>query len=218
MAITADFTVDTRVGEGQLTVTFTDASTGSIISRKWIFGDGDVQDGNDTVVSHTYSNGKFDVTLVVFDGTDQTYETKTEYIIVDKIYAPQSFMIAESQGAADSEYWRFYFDTDGKLTFETINYVYKSVSKVLSMGEWMLLEFHQGPNEMYVGTYSSVRQKIGSITLVNTSPLSLTENIVRVAPNTNARLDELKIWTKDIDLKSYYYETRKNAGILNSSS
>jgi PKD repeat protein len=218
MAIIANFTADVRVGEGQLLVTFTDASTGSIISRKWIFGDGDVQDGNDTVVTHTYSDGKFDVTLVVFDGVDQTYETKTEHIIVDRIYAPQSFMVMDSQGVSDGEYWRLYFDADGKLTFEDKGYIYKSVDRVLSIGEWMLIEFHQGVNEMYVGTYSSVRQKIGSITLVNTSPITLTENIIRVAPDTNARLDDLKIWTKEVDLTAYYYETRGRAGLLNGSA
>jgi len=49
-------------------VTFTDASTGTIVSRTWDFGDGDTATG--TVVKHTYKKaGTWPLTLTVSDGT-----------------------------------------------------------------------------------------------------------------------------------------------------
>ncbi len=52
-------------------VTFTDASTGNIISRSWDFGDGGTASG--TTVKHTYTRaGTFPLNLTVSDGTTST--------------------------------------------------------------------------------------------------------------------------------------------------
>ena len=67
----ASFTGTPTSGKVPLTVSFTDASTGTITSRLWDFGDGTTSTANNP--SHTYtSTGGFTVTLTVTGATDLT--------------------------------------------------------------------------------------------------------------------------------------------------
>jgi PKD repeat protein len=64
-----------------LTVTFTDASTGSPTSWLWDFGDG--QTSTTRNPTHTYSSaGSYDVSLTVSDGTTTNTQTKAGYIVL----------------------------------------------------------------------------------------------------------------------------------------
>ena len=57
-------------------VTFTDASTGNIVSRNWDFGDGGTATG--TTVTHTYTSpGTYQMTLTISDGTKTNSSTRT---------------------------------------------------------------------------------------------------------------------------------------------
>jgi PKD repeat protein len=213
---TADFTATDRVGDGSATVTFTDASTGTIVSRKWILGDGTVIDGNLTSVVHTYSPGTYDVILVVEDLYGQDSKTRTGYVVVNQIHPRPSFVIAESFGSFDDEYWRFYLDSELHLVYEDKDYVYRSVDPVTTIKKWTFVEFHAGLFEMYAGTYSQTRHKVDVAKSVNASPPVITDNVFYIAPNSTIKIDEFKIWLGEKNLKSYYYQTRPMAGSLDA--
>lgn len=211
---TAGFTATNRVGDGLVTVTFNDASTGTILKRKWILGDGTVVDGNLTVVNHTYLPGEYDVTLVVEDASSQDSLTRSGYVVVNENHPRPAFVIAEALSYSDTESWRFYLDSQMRLVYEDYSYVHRSVDPVATVGHWALVEFHAGADTMYAATYSTVRRQIGVAKAVNPSPPALNENVLRMLPNSTLKLDEFKIWLGERDLHDYYYETRARAGIL----
>lgn len=213
---TAEFTATGRVGDGLATVTFNDASTGTILSRKWILGDGTVVEGNLTSLAHTYTPGTYDVTLVVEDSLGTSTKTRSGYVVVNQIHPRPAFVIAESSGYSESEWWRFKLDSDLHLVYEDMNYVYRSVDPVTTVSTWTLVEFHAPANEMYVGTYTRVRQQVGVAQTVQPSPPVLTDNTFYVAPDSTIKLDELMLWLGVKNLNSYYYQTRPMAGVLDA--
>ena len=77
-----DFTANIKEVEQDKSVTFTDKSTGDIISWLWDFGDGATATGQNP--SHVYTKiGKFTVTLTVTDSLSQSdTEKKLDYIKV----------------------------------------------------------------------------------------------------------------------------------------
>jgi len=60
----ASFTASPTAGTEPLAVTFSDASTGDITNRTWIFGDGAATNTTAINVTHVYMAGTYDVTLV----------------------------------------------------------------------------------------------------------------------------------------------------------
>ncbi|HVM49145.1 MAG TPA: PKD domain-containing protein, partial [Candidatus Acidoferrum sp.] len=60
----AAFSASPQSGPAPLTVAFTDASTGTITNRLWLFGDGAVTNTTSTNLTHPYAAGTYDVTLV----------------------------------------------------------------------------------------------------------------------------------------------------------
>lgn len=217
MSIIADFTVDCRVGDGFSTVTFTDLSVGVITERKWILGDGTVVEGNETTVKHTYESwGKYDVTLVVRNATEQDTKTKTNYIIVNERRPVSNFIIMQSFDPTISQYWRFYIDTNLYLVYENKWYVYRSKDRVLDIRKWSFLEFDVLSEKMYVGSFSYNRREISCMKSINSSPLSGYEKITEVAPQTHLKIDELKIWGTERNLYDYCKSLRGQAGYLDS--
>jgi len=212
---TAGFTATNRVGDGIATVTFNDASTGTIVSRKWILGDGTVVEGNLTSVVHTYTEpGEYDVILVVEDASSQDTLTRTGYVVVNEEHPSPEFVIAEGMSYSDVEYWRFRLDSQLRLVYEDYNYVHTSVEQVATIGNWSLVEFHAGANGMYAGTYDIIRRALTVAKTVNASPPALNDNLFRMATNSTIKIDEFKIWLGEKRLKDYYYETRAMAGVL----
>jgi PKD repeat protein len=216
MTINADFIVDGRVGEGFSTVTFTDVSTGTITSRKWILGDGTVVEGNETIVKHTYrAFGRYDVTLVASNTTEQDTETKAEYIIVNELRSVPNLIIMQSFNPS-GDYWRFYLDTDLHLVYESRQYVYRSGDKVVNIKKWTFVEFDVLSEKMYVGSYASNRKEIACSKSINTTPLPVGERITEVAPKSNLKLDELKVWGVEKNLYDYCKSLRGRAGYLDT--
>ena len=87
--VAAGFTGTPRIGVAPLTVSFTDASTGTITNRLWSFGDGTT--GADVNPAHTYTNvGSYNVSLTVFgtDGSNQV--VRSSYITVTSSNAASS--------------------------------------------------------------------------------------------------------------------------------
>lgn len=80
-APTASFTASKTSGTAPLSVTFTNASTGSITGHAWSFGDG----GTSTVMAPTYTYrtpGTYTVSLKVSGGGGTNTQTRTGYITV----------------------------------------------------------------------------------------------------------------------------------------
>jgi len=81
-SLSADFTATPTTGCAPLTVTFSDLSTGNILSYLWSFGDGDTSTVQSP--SHLYNNpGTYTVSLTVSDTADSDAETRVEYITVN---------------------------------------------------------------------------------------------------------------------------------------
>ncbi|OFX17376.1 MAG: hypothetical protein A2033_15190 [Bacteroidetes bacterium GWA2_31_9] len=81
----ADFSTYTPInGCSPLNVVFKDQSTGTITSRKWIFGNGNqTSSGNQTMPSAIYGiPGAYTVTLIVSDGTNYDTIIKPAFITV----------------------------------------------------------------------------------------------------------------------------------------
>jgi len=95
----ADFTGSPTSGPAPLAVSFTDASTGSITSYSWDFGDG----GSSTAASpsHTYTaSGTYTVALTVTGPGGSDTLTRTDYISVDAAAPVADFTGAPTSGQA----------------------------------------------------------------------------------------------------------------------
>lgn len=207
-----------RVGNGYLSTTFTDIGTVPIIFRKWIFGDGEIIEGNGySTINHTYySAGEYDVILIVQTGIIQFSITKEKFIIVNEYRPIPEFIISQSFDTVSGRYWRFYLDQTFNLVYENNDFYFRSKNKIVNPNKWTLLEFHMGEDKMYVGTFSTPRIAVKTIKIPNTNPLTPNEIKSQIATNSQMKLDELKIWLGDKDLTSYYIETRGRAGYLNN--
>lgn len=83
VAPVADFTADVTTGNADLTVNFTDTSTGSPTSWDWDFGDG-TPHATTQNPTHIYTKaGLFTVILTATNGAGSDSETKTNYITVN---------------------------------------------------------------------------------------------------------------------------------------
>jgi PKD repeat protein len=81
ISLTANFSGNPTTGYEPLTVQFTDLSTGQHNQWSWVFGDGatsNLQNPN-----HTYTDGKYTVSLTVSNGTVSSYCDKYKYITVN---------------------------------------------------------------------------------------------------------------------------------------
>ncbi len=93
----ADFTADNTAGLPDLTVAFTDASTGAgITSWAWDFGDGATSTEQNP--THTYTDvGKYSVSLIVTSPAGSGTETKTDFITVQTSAEATADLIAHVQ-------------------------------------------------------------------------------------------------------------------------
>jgi len=215
MAITPDFNISDRVGEGFLSVLFTDNSVGNPTSYKWIFGDGDVAQGPESAVVHTYEEpGRYTVILVVDDGVDQESIIKEDLIIVNRVHCVPQFVIAESNEQDANLYWKYYVDDQMRLVFENQDVIVRSVNPVVNLNEWTLVEYHPFIEKMFVATSSVFRKEENTFKVLNGSPLVPDGVSFQVAKNSTMQIDELKIWKKYVSLSDYYSDTRSKAALL----
>jgi len=188
---------------------------GSITSRKWILGDGTVVHGNLTSVIHTYEEpGIYNVILIVEDSLGIDSRVRNGYVVVNAMHPEPAYVVAEGYGYSNDEYWCLKLDDQLRLVFEDKYYTYRSVSPVVAQGQWALVEFHTGSEQMYVGTYNTPRRQIDSVKTVNVNPPILLENATYIAPNSSLKIDDLKVWLGEKNLSEYYYKTRAAAGVL----
>jgi PKD repeat protein len=219
MAIVADFTVSSKVGDNFNTVTFTDASTGTISERLWILGDGTTIGGNETIVKHTYTApGSYDVTLVARDGLyssiEQNAKIVTGCVIVNEIRPTPRFIIMQSFEASTGAYWRFYFDTSFYLIFENNQYIYRSRDRIAEVRKWAYVQFDVLSEKMYAGSFFNHYEEIQYERTVNTSPIGSAESLTEIASQSHMKLDELKVFGREKDLSEYFKSVRGRAGYL----
>ncbi|WP_301664451.1 PKD domain-containing protein [Methanoculleus frigidifontis] len=97
----AAFSATPLSGDAELTVQFTDESTGDPTSWTWDFGDGGTS--TDQNPSHTYSApGTYTVSLTATNADGSDTETKTDYITVNEVLAPPvaAFSATPTSGTA----------------------------------------------------------------------------------------------------------------------
>lgn len=216
MALTANFSATTdREGYNPLTVSFLDQSTGGVPTYlRWNFGDGTFLE-NSSSPSHTYTvPGVYHVVLYVEDATSSATKIRSNYIIVNKVYYPSDNTIMMSHETSTQKYWRFYVDSDLRLSFQYGQYVYKTNDTVLDYGVWSLVEFHKGGNTFYVGTPTSQRQYKSSMRYdLGVAPV-VSEDRMYVANKSTMDIDELRVLTREEDLLSYYRRLKSRASLL----
>ncbi|MEA2110063.1 MAG: S8 family serine peptidase [Pseudomonadota bacterium] len=104
----SDFTSNIKSGVGQLSVQFTDSSTGEITSWSWNFGDGTTSTDQNPI--HVYQQpGTYNVSLTVTGPGGSTTESKTAYITVtEPIQGNCTIDILDGQFPLNAEYsWNY---------------------------------------------------------------------------------------------------------------
>ena len=140
----ASFGATPTSGTAPLTVTFTDTSTGSITSRSWRFGNGNVTNTTATTLTYQYATVGTDTVQLVVSGPGGS-STNTQANLITVNAAPQppvaAFSAAPTSGTAPltvtftdtstgsiaSRFWRF---GNGKAiitTATTVTYQYATV-------------------------------------------------------------------------------------------
>lgn len=117
-----------------------------------------------------------------------------------------------------SRYWRFYIDENLHLCFRKNRLLYKTIDPAAALDEWMLIEFHPGEGFFYLGTAEIERKIIpSSVADLGTIP-SVSDNRIFVARNSSMQIDELKAWSKEVSLRSYYRGLKAQAYLLNQEN
>ena len=204
MGLIADFSITLEEGYSPMSVTFTANVIGTPTYYVWHFGDGDSAEGSDTV-EHTYlKTGIFSPVLEIRNDTEFDTITKYNFIIVNYPSATSENTIIESYEEDSSRDWRFYVDPTLYLIFNKGGEVFKSSTPVISLGVWTLVEFHPGVNQFYVSTVNSGRVKVPTYS----SLIGLTgmheESRINVATNSSMKIDELKAYSKEVNLLDYF--------------
>lgn len=89
----ADFTASPTTGVLPLTVNFTDASTGNIVSWQWTFGDGSASNTQQNPTNTYYNVGMYTVSLTATNPAGTNTVTKTNYINVQPCTGPSHVQI-----------------------------------------------------------------------------------------------------------------------------
>ncbi len=99
--ITLDFDADVRYGSAPLKVSFTNKSTGTILSYKWNFDDGTTSSAKDTVYTFKQQRS-YSITLTVNNGIKDTSLTKLHYINADEY--PAFLLTTKLTNSAKGQY------------------------------------------------------------------------------------------------------------------
>lgn len=214
--LTAAFSATNREGSDPLTVSFTDESEGGPVTFwRWTFGDGTMVEGQQNP-THTYTEpGIYNVTLYVSSATEEASTTQSQYVIVNPVYYQSENLIIQSQEASTDRYWRFYADADGHLIFQDGQRIYKTENPVIQQGVWTLVEYHAGDHYIYATVGADRRRQWVSshpITL-GTAPTVQNDRLF-VAENSSMEIDELRVWSREVDLEDDFRANRVRALLL----
>ena len=217
--IIADFSATTsREGFVSLSVSFQDdTSVGTPIYRRWNFGDGTLVEGVQNPTHIYTAEGIYNVSLFVRDALGFTDTLiREQYVIANSVHVLAENTIIQSQETG-ANYWRLYIDENLHLCFRKNNLLYKTIRPAAKQDEWMLVEFHPGDNFFYIGLAETERAVVPSaIEDLGVTP-TVTEDRTFVARNSSMYIDELKMWGKEVDLRSYYRSLKAKAYLLNNT-
>jgi PKD repeat protein len=97
----ANFTGSPTNGEAQLTVTFSNTSSGTITNASWVFGDTATSNTTAASVVHSYAAGTNTVSLTVFGPLGTNTMTRTDYIVATNPPPPVAgFVASVTNGSA----------------------------------------------------------------------------------------------------------------------
>jgi hypothetical protein len=216
--VDVDIIATDRVGTGYLSTTFSDPSDLAIIYRKWIFGDGIVIEGpNLQTINHTYYNyGNYEVRLIAQTELEQYSVIKKDFIIVNEVVPIPNFIIAQSFDLESGCYWRLYFDLSYHLIFEDNLNIYRSKEKLVRLGKWQFIDINRKNCTMRIGSFSEFYKEIEIVKIDNSNPILVYETKTEILTDSSMKIDDLKIWSVEKDLKEYYKSYRGRAGYLDS--
>jgi hypothetical protein len=123
-------------------------------------------------------------------------------------------IISESESKDLDKYWKFYINYEGYLIFETDSLLIKSRDSIIRHNKWIYVEFHPASGKMYVGDTRSFRQEISTIIISKLTHITPEYNRLLIAPNSSVTLDELMVYSRDIDFSSYFGDTWGSAASL----
>lgn len=218
-----DFDATQRIGTGYVSTSFSTEYDPTVISRKWIFGDGSMYEGGTLEqINHTYYiPGAYDVTLIVCTrvgvyGEEQHSVTKSKFIIVEAYTPIPEFIIAQSFDVASGEYWRLYFDQDFYLVFEDNANIFRTKYSVVSPGKWMYIDFDRRSGKMKIGYFSYYIKEFEVVRYENLNPMTFTETGTQILLNSTMKIDEFRVWSVSKDTVSDYTNSRGRAGYLDT--
>ena len=218
-----DFDATQRVGTGYVSTTFITEYDPEVISRKWIFGDGSMYEGNTLeMINHTYYiPGEYHVTLIVRTrvgvyGEEQYSVTKCKFIKVSAYTPITEFIIAQSFDTVSGEYCRLYFDQDFYLVFEDNANIFRTRYSVVSPGKWMYIDFDRRSGKMKIGYFSYYIKEFEVVRYENLNPMTFTETGTQILLNSTMKIDEFRIWSVSKDTVSDYTNSRGRAGYLDT--
>jgi len=215
MTITANLTADITLGRAPLVVTFTNTSVGAITSTVYDFGDGASTDYETTSAVHVYTEpGIYTVKLIVKNDIEEDVKILDSYIVVEEKVEEPDFVILLSENSDTNEYWKFYVDLDKHLIFETHEYVWRSVDPIIYIHRWTFVMFNKSEEKMYISSARSKLKIVPSTKSVNTTPIIPSSKKIYVVPNSTMKIDELQVWSKDVDFSNYTQSLRGIAGRL----
>lgn len=134
----ADFSGYPRTGEGELTVAFTNNSTGDVTAWLWSFGDGTVSIDKNPI--HQYiAPGTYTVTLSATGPAGYDIETKEAYIVIneDGSRAPLIFISSPADNSGVSEQ---YVKVEGYVSDSDLESVEVKVYADMFVSTWIPAE------------------------------------------------------------------------------
>jgi len=144
-----------------LTVLFTDASTGSPTSYRWIFGD--AIESTDKSPTHTYASpGTFAVTLIVTNAGGQS--SKSEFVTVSLGAPPQAAFDFQAVG-------------------QQVNFVDRSTGSPTSWS-WIFGDGGSSTQQNPIHTYAAAGPYTVSLTVRNAAGDNSTSKVVTIAAGT----------------------------------
>lgn len=213
-----DFRAVNRVGVAPIEVSFEAIGVGQHEYIKWLFGDGEVHDGNDEEVTHTYTSpGKYKVTLIV-GGPDYQHVAEKYAVFVNESIPDEHTVIAESNNREGAR-WRLSIDRVGHVVFDDGNSKIQTVDKVIEPGNWYWVDFDISSGEIHTGSYEKGYTNRECRTVPSTFVLGDADGRAhfRIMPNSSLAISSLKIWSdgEEPDIKPYFESLRPQIGALN---
>ena len=209
----AGFSGSPLSGTAPLTVTFSDASSGTVDGRLWTFGDGGTSTATDP--SHTYTQtGVYTVSLAVSATCGSDVLTRTDYVTVSSSgggYTTTTTVITYTYDflnrLTEADYstgasFEYKYDAVGNreamtTTAETVTYTYDIANRLTAVGGVSYTYDDNGNlthDGVYTYTWNAAGRMIGAESVTHTMVYTYNGDGVRVAQSVDG---QLTTWVQD---------------------